>query len=160
MSDQLRARIHQSKEFSSLEEAVFLGLCLTAQLLEQPWNRYLVARERINVTQYNVLRILRGAGAGGLTVGEISLRMINRDRDVMPLMEQLVARGLVVDADAKPHDRLDRLAITPDGLALLANLDPDVKAMPPRIFDHLTDRELAQLDALLGRVMEGDLSFP
>lgn len=153
MSKQLKERIHQTRDFASREEAVYLGLSLVAQLIEQPWNRFLVARERINVTQYNMLRILRGAGRDGLTEGDVSIRMINRDRDVQPLLEQLVVRGLVVERD-------HRLAITHEGLELLAGLDADVRAMPGRLFQHLTPRELVQLDALLGRVLEGNLHFP
>ncbi|HEU4524457.1 MAG TPA: hypothetical protein VFR62_05515, partial [Gemmatimonadales bacterium] len=68
--------IRQTRPFRSTEEEVYIALRLTSQVLDQPWARYLRSTARISPSQYNLLRILRGAGAEGRTMSEIAERMI------------------------------------------------------------------------------------
>ena len=72
MNKDLKALIHQTRPFRSLEEEVYLALRLTAQLMDEPWHRYLRQTEDISPSQYNLLRILRGAGEEGRTMSEIA----------------------------------------------------------------------------------------
>src|SRR5215208_3992462 len=85
--------IKKSKPFDSLEQEAMLNLARTADLLQRdmaevmkPWN--------LSPTQYNVLRILRGAGEP-LACGEVADRMISRDPDMTRLLDRLEKRGLI-----------------------------------------------------------------
>src|SRR4051812_11943382 len=111
--------IHQTKPFRSLEEEVYIAIRLTSQLVEEPWARYLRRTERISPSQYNLLRILRGAGAGGRTMREIAERMINRDPDVTRLADGTVKLGLARRMRDTEDRRVVRLFITEKGLEML-----------------------------------------
>ena len=160
LSRPVRTHIHQSDGFASLEEEVYIGLCLVSQMIERPWNRYLMATADISTGQYNMLRILRNVGVEGMTVGDISLRMVNRDPDIAKMMEQLVLRRLVASKRTSTNRSLARLAITKEGLELLDTLDADADSLPHKMLGHLDDGRLKELDQLLGTVLEGDLHFP
>lgn len=160
MSLPVRTHIHQSKEFASLEEEVYIGLCLVAQAIERPWSRFLVASEGITTGQYNILRILRGAGRDGLTAGEISVRMVSRDRDMGSMIEDLVNRNHIERLRTSSHRSLANLAITRDGLDTLDRLDEHALRMPKKLLGHLRGERLKELDMLIGSVLEGDLEFP
>jgi len=146
--------IQQTKPFPSLEEEVIVGLQLAAHRLLAPWSRVLAERADLTPTQYNLLRILRGAGAEGRTCSEIGDRLITRDPDVTRLLERLVGRGLV-RREADPADRrVARIRITPEGRAVLRRLDPAVSELPARLLRGLRRRELEDLRARLEAVIE------
>ena len=63
MAQSIAREIRQTKPFRSLEEEVYISIRLTSQVMDQPWARYLRKTEGISPSQYNLLRILRGAGA-------------------------------------------------------------------------------------------------
>jgi DNA-binding MarR family transcriptional regulator len=75
------------------EEAAFLDLMRTTDMLSRGLIGVLKA-EDLSATQYNVLRILRGAPEG-LACGEIASRMITRDPDVTRLLDRLEKRSLI-----------------------------------------------------------------
>jgi DNA-binding MarR family transcriptional regulator len=143
-----------------LEEEVFIGLCLAAQMLEQPWNRYLRSSAGLNITQYNMLRILRGAGLEGATIGDITVRLIHRYTNVRAMIDELVQKRLVAKKRASTNWRLTNFSITQEGLDVLAGLDEAARMMPRKMLEHLDDKHLYQLDELLGSVLKGDLHFP
>src|SRR5258706_16466424 len=106
MAGKIQSEIKKTRPFESVELEVFLNLlktadCLMAEVAEffKPYG--------ISPTQYNVLRILRGAGAGccggghsdpdakGLAIGEIGERMITRDPDMTRLLDRLEDRGMI-----------------------------------------------------------------
>ena len=100
--------------------------------------------------QYNVLRILRGAGAegGGVTCGHIGEQLIHKDPDVTRLVDRLKRRQLI-ERSRDPRDRrVVRTRITAKGLALLASLDEPLDALHERQLGHLDERQLADLQAL------------
>lgn len=131
----------------SLEEAAFVELHRTGDLLARALDP-IIKGEDLSRTQYNVLRILRGAG-GPLPCGEIASRMITRDPDITRLLDRLDKRGLVSrsrDAD----DRRTVLArITPEGLKLLSRLDEPIQDAHRRQMGHLGRERLEQLTELL-----------
>ena len=135
------------KSIGSREEAAFLDLLRTVDLLSRPLAQVLKT-EDLSSTQYNVLRILRGAPEG-LTCGEIGSRMITRDPDITRLLDRLEKRGLVVrHRDA--NDRRSVLTwITPDGLELLARLDDPIQDAHRRQLGHLGREKLRALGELL-----------
>lgn len=131
----------------SLEEATYLELLRTSDLLTRALLPVLKA-EDLSSTQYNVLRILRGAG-GPLPCSEIANRMITRDPDITRLLDRLDARGFV-SRSRDTEDRRTVLArITPQGLRMLARLDDPIQDAHRRVLGHLGRERLAELGELL-----------
>src|SRR5512139_957362 len=106
MSGKLRREIKQKRPFSSIQEEVILSMLRTADKIIVPLNEVL-RRANLSSSQYNVLRILRGAGEEGLACGEISERMIRRDPDLTRLLDRLEGRGLV----SRARDTRDRRVV-------------------------------------------------
>src|SRR5665213_3239265 len=103
------------------EETAFLELCRTADILSRPV-AVLLKSEDLSSTQYNVLRILRGA-LEGLPCGEIAARMITRDPDITRLLDRLEKRGLISRCREAKDRRMVMARITPEGLGLLGRMD-------------------------------------
>ena len=152
--------IRQTKPFRTLEEEVYVGLRLTSQLLEEPWARYLRQEARISPSQYNLLRILRGAGVEGRTMTEISERMINRDPDATRLADRTIEMGLVRRLRDEQDRRVVRLFITQAGLDLLDRLDDCVDVFLRQALAGLSAKQLATLRDLLGAARAGRQPFP
>ena len=131
----------------SLEEATYLEILRTSDLLGRAFAP-LIKDADLSPTQYNVLRILRGA-KGALPCGEIANRMITRDPDITRVLDRLDARGLV-SRSRDPDDRRTVLAqITPQGLRLLAQLDEPIQDTHRRQLGHLGRERLLALTELL-----------
>lgn len=146
----LRAEIQQNKPFSSLAEETFLNLQRTAdQLLHVESG--LLEQHGLTPSQYNVLRILRGAGEKGHPCQEVGARMISRVPDVTRLLDRLEKAGLVARRRCTEDRRVVHATIRPKGLEILAALDGPVQELAPRLFHSLTQRELQQLNDLLVR---------
>jgi len=129
------------------EEAVFLELLRTTDLLSRALARVLKT-ENLSGTQYNVLRILRGAPEG-LPCGEIASRMITRDPDVTRLLDRLEKRGLVSRCRETQDRRTVLTRITPAGLKLLTRLDQPVQATHRKQLGPLCGERLQALTQLL-----------
>ncbi len=142
---------------SRLAQEAFLSVARTAALLGDDVDR-LLAPHGLSQPQYNVLRILRGAGEAGLCRHEIRERLISRMPDVTRLVDRLEQAGLVARERGESDRRQMRARITPSGLALLARLDESVRALHEGQFAALPPEERAQLVALLQqvRVPRGD----
>src|SRR3979490_822931 len=106
------------------EEAAFLELLRTTDMLSRGLVKVLKA-EDLSLTQYNVLRILRGAPQG-LPCGEIASRMITRDPDVTRLLDRMEKRGLISRSRESRDRRLVLARIAPEGLKLVNRLDEPV----------------------------------
>jgi len=131
----------------SVEEAVFLELFRTTDMLSRGVIHVLKA-EDLSATQYNVLRILRGAPEG-LTCGEIGSRMITRDPDITRLLDRLEKRRLVARCRETKDRRMVLTRISPDGLKLLARLDEPVQEAHRKQLGHLGRHRLRELMELL-----------
>lgn len=99
--------------------------------------------------QYNVLRILRGAGAEGLPTLTIAERMIERAPGITRMIDRLEAKGLVTRETRQDDRRRVHCRITEKGLSLLALLDGPVEEVNAATFSVLNKVELGQLVALL-----------
>ena len=140
------------------EEAAFLDLLRTTDMLSRGLIQVLKA-EDLSPTQYNVLRILRGA-PDGLPCGEIASRMITRDPDVTRLLDRLEKRGLISRCRETKDRRTVMARITPEGLELLARLDEPVQAAHRKQLGHLGRERLRALTELLQRgAQPGGLIF-
>jgi DNA-binding MarR family transcriptional regulator len=142
-----------SKTRPSREEAVLLELVRTADILSRRPAELLKAAE-LSPTQYNVLRILRGA-AEPLTCGEIGKRMITRDPDITRLLDRLKKRGLISRRREVRDRRTVLVQITPAGLALLARLDEPIQDLHRGQLGHLGEKRLRQLSELLSACRDG-----
>jgi DNA-binding MarR family transcriptional regulator len=152
--------IRQTKPFRSLEEEVYISVRLTAQVMDQPWARYLRKTEGISPSQYNLLRILRGAGEQGRTMSEIAERMINRDPDVTRLADRTVKLGLARRKRDPDDRRVVKLFVTERGLAMLARLDDAVQVFLKQALGGLGPRRLKLLRDLLGEARARLGPFP
>ncbi len=151
----IQTEIKQKRPFAALEEEAFIALLRTADVLQ--WRAgEMFKRHELSPTQYNALRILRGAGPEGLTCSEIGERMINRDPDITRLMGRLERRGLVRRKRGRQDRRVIRTAITPAGLKLLKGLDRPVVALNRQMLGHLGKGRLQELIALLAMARESD----
>src|SRR6266478_1344739 len=129
------------------EEAAFLDLLRTCDLLSRGPAQFLKS-EDLSPTQYNVLRILRGAPAG-LPCGEIANRMITRDPHITRLLDRLEKRQLISRCRETKDRRMVMARITPQGLKLLARLDEPVEAAHRKQLGHLGRERLRALTELL-----------
>lgn len=111
----------------------------------------------ITTQQFNVLRILRGARAGGedaLPTLEVGSRMIEQTPGVTRLLDRLEAKGLVSRRRCPEDRRQHRCRITPRGLGLLAALDDPILEGSRQALRRLTARQQAALAGLLDAVGE------
>jgi len=148
MHARLKEEIRQTAPFDSVQEEVSLNVLRTAALLEHGIAESLKPHG-LTPTQYNVLRILRGAGEKGLCRNEVGARMLTPVPDATRLLDRLEDAGLV----ARHRDTVDRrfvtARITDGGLALLAELDEPVRRMHERLYAHMPRNDLRRLVALL-----------
>ena len=138
------------------EEAAFLDLLRTTDILSRGPARVLRNKD-LSATQYNVLRILRGAPQG-LPCGEIASRMITRDPDVTRLLDRLEERGLISRCRETKDRRTVRARITRAALKLLARLDAPVQLIHRGQLGHLGPGRLRALAELLGAARDGESS--
>ena len=105
--------------------------------------------------QYNVLRILRGAGDEDPSCHEVGARLLTRVPDVTRLLDRLEQRGLITRWRCDDDRRVVRTRITPSGLTVLAEIDRRLRDLIARQFAGLGPRQLTQLDRLLGLLLGG-----
>ena len=154
MARKLADEINQTRPFATLAQEAMLSVERTAAVLGHAFADALRAHG-ITRTQYNVLRILRGAGPVGLCRQEVRDRLVAEVPDVTRLIDRLEAAGHVT-READEHDRRFRnTRITPAGLDLLARLDAPVTEIHRRQLGHLTETELQTLIDLLATVRDG-----
>jgi DNA-binding MarR family transcriptional regulator len=154
MAGRLQAEIRQRKPFAGLEDELYVALLRTADRLQRGVEELLKSAD-LSAAQYNVLRILRGAGPEGLACREIGERMITRDPDVTRLLDRLEARRLILRTREKRDRRVIQTRISPEGLRLLKNLDEPVQALHRRQLRQLAAPGKRRLVALLERVRAG-----
>jgi DNA-binding MarR family transcriptional regulator len=151
MAGRLKREIKQKRPFSSVQEEVVLSIMRTADQVVVPMNEVLRAAS-LSPSQYNVLRILRGAGEEGLPCGEITERMVRRDPDLTRLLDRLETASLVSRTRDTRDRRIIRASITEEGLTLLDSLDEPVEESIRRSLAHMPVARLRTLLELLEEV--------
>jgi DNA-binding MarR family transcriptional regulator len=150
----LQEEIRQSKPFHSAAEEAFLSILRTADHLRRQAT-LVVEKWDITEQQYNVLRILRGAGESGLPVLEIASRMIEQTPGITRLLDRLEAKKLIRRDRCKEDRRQVICRIAPQGLQILKELDvPTLKATADSL-SALSREELRNLIAMLERIRAG-----
>jgi DNA-binding MarR family transcriptional regulator len=151
MSPGLRSELKQRKPFVSAEQEAMLSIARTAALLDHATAEALKAYG-LTPTQYNALRILRGAGPEGLCRNEVRDRLVARVPDATRLLDRLADMGLVGRTREGEDRRFVRARITPAGLDLLRPLDGVVRSLHEAQLGHLGRRKLRVLIRLLEEV--------
>jgi DNA-binding MarR family transcriptional regulator len=147
----VQREIRQGRPFASREQEAVVGLLRTADVLRRRLAG-VVEPHGVTLQQYNVLRILRGAGAAGLPTLEIALRMVERAPGVTRLLDRLEAKALVRRKRC-PRDRRQVLCwISTSGLGLLARLDRPMQQGTGVALGALPGRDLKNLVRLLDAV--------
>lgn len=146
----LKERIHQKNFVSSAQEAV-LNIMVTSAWLNASISKTLTGFD-ITPSQYNVLRILRGAFPEHLTCSTIGERLLDRTPDVTRLLDRLERAGYLVRHRAKHDRRVVEVAINEAGLELLSRIDPLIDSWQESVASALTAEEFTLLSSLLDRV--------
>jgi DNA-binding MarR family transcriptional regulator len=147
--------LKQRRPFRSLAHEAHLTIQRTAAELEHEFET-VMKPHGVTATQYNVLRILRGAEPQGLCRNEIGSRMLRRVPDVTRLLDRLEENRLIARQRGGDDRRFVTTRITPAGLRLLAALDPVVDALHESRLGGLGETRLRSLIDTLGRVRNGE----
>jgi len=134
-----------------VEDSLFVTILRTADRLGQQAEG-LIKPYGLTSTQYNVLRILRGAEPQGLPCRVIAERMISRDPDMTRLLDRLEKRGYITRERQTDDRRVIKTRITGEGLKQLKKLDDPVHKMHQKQFGHMNAARLKQLAELLDEV--------
>jgi len=144
----LRDEAKPAKSYATLEQEVFVNAQRTADWLMRDLEEIL-KDAHLSPTQYNVLRILRSAGAAGMACHEVGQRMITRDPDMTRLLDRLEDRELIGRSRERQDRRVIRVRISNEGLKLLKDLDDDVRSMHRKQLSHLGEKRMRLLIRLL-----------
>jgi len=155
MSPELREEIRQNKPFNSLQQEASLNLYRTSNVVTDSFEQMLKPYG-ITGTQYNVLRILRGAEPRGLCRNEVRDRLLNRMPDATRLLDRMEEAGLVSRSRDGEDRRLVSTQLTRQGRRLVDELDDVVAKEHQRRFGHLTEQQLRTLIKLLTVVRHPD----
>jgi DNA-binding MarR family transcriptional regulator len=149
----LQREIRQNRPFHSKGQEAFLSLLRTGDVVKHRFHQLFEAAG-VTFQQYNVLRILRGAGEEGLATLEIGDRMIERTPGITRLLDRLEEKGLVL-RERSPQDRRKVVCtISPVGLELLASLDTPVVEADDEVFRGMDEADLETLIRILDRLRD------
>ena len=149
----LQDELRQSKPFRAVEEEAYLSIVRTAAVLEHTLAQALKPLE-ITPTQYNVLSILRGAGAPGLCRNEVGCRLVTAMPDVTRLLDRMEDVGLIVRERSKTDRRQVSTRLTKKGLDLVTRADAKVIEAHEKQFSGVDKRTLKTLIGALEDVRE------
>ncbi|HMU62258.1 MAG TPA: MarR family transcriptional regulator [Gemmatimonadales bacterium] len=148
---QIARELKQNKPFASPVQEAVLGIKRTAALLDLRLAD-LLRPYGLTPTQYNVLRILRGAGAEGLPRCEVQGRLVAPVADTTRLLDRLEKMGLVVRARNTDDRRVVTSKITPRGLAVLEKVAAPLKELEENEVGRVTDARLRTLIGILDEI--------
>ena len=144
----LKSEIAQASPFSSAEEEAFLNLMRTSDCLHRAFQQK-IRGWGLTSTQYNVLRILRGAQPDGLTCAAIGARMIATEPDITRLLARLKRLKLIRQHRDRNDRRVVWTQISDAGLDLLRAMDPTIRLIPVELLGHINGAALGEMTRLL-----------
>ena len=150
----IQQELVQKRPFHSIRAEVAVSILRTAALIERHFAQ-VVASSGITVQQYNVLRILRGAGTEGLPTLVIRDRMIHEAPGITRLLDKLETAGLARRERSSPDRRQVHCHITEKGLAVLGELEVAMREADDLAVGSLNEEEQRQLLKLLEGVRSG-----
>ena len=134
-----------------LEDQIFVTLLKTSDSVASEADQ-LIKANGLTSAQYNVLRILRGAGPEGLPCNTIAERMISRDPDMTRLLDRMEKRALISRERQKEDRRVVKARISDEGLKLLKKMDAPIRELHKSQFAHMTSARLKTLMELLSEL--------
>lgn len=149
----LQRELRQRKPFTSASHEAVVDIIRTADHVRRRVFA-VIAPFGITGQQFNVLRILRGAGDEGLPTLEVAGRMVEQTPGVTRLMDRLEAKGLIKRERCRRDRRQHLCWITPAGRALLKRLDDPVGRAGDGCMAGLTETERRTLIRLLDAVRQ------
>ena len=155
MPRRLQDELKQTKPFASLTQEALLSIERTAAVFRHRLGEALKPLG-VTPTQFNVLRILRGAGPAGLCRNEVRDRLVSQVPDVTRLLDRMEDAGLIVRGRDSSDRRLVSTRITPEGLALLARADEQVARTEREQIGHLDEAQLRAIVDLLALARDHD----
>lgn len=153
MAGKILKEIRQNKPFSTVEEEAVLNITRTAEVLGRQMAEFLKGYA-LSSAQYNILRILRGAGKEGITCSELGDRLVTRDPDVTRLLDRMETRGLVKRERSKEDRRVVVTTIAKDGLDLVNSMDEPLRSLLKGGLGKLKKKDMLELIELLEQVRE------
>jgi DNA-binding MarR family transcriptional regulator len=144
--------IRQEKPFGSLGQEAVIALWIAADRVRRPFETLLAEHGELTLQQYNVLRILRGAGERGLPTLDIAERMIERTPGITRLVDRLEKKALVERQRSTEDRRQVVVRLTRAGREVLAPIDRSVERLDAELLGKLSQTELKQLLKLLERI--------
>ena len=134
-----------------LEDQIFVAFLRASDSLASEGDQLMKANA-VTSAQYNVLRILRGAGPEGLPCNTIAERMISRDPDMTRLLDRMEKRALISRERQQEDRRVVKARISDEGLKLLKKMDVPIRELHKSQFAHMTSARLKTLMDLLTEV--------
>ena len=154
MATPLHVELQQTRPFDLLEEEAHVSIGRTAALLDRAFAQMLKPHG-ITPTQYNVLRILRGAGAAGLCRNEVGARLVTPVPDVTRLLDRMADLKLIARQRSDEDRRLVRTHLTAKGLDLVNGLDSVLRPSHQKRLAGISREKLEALVATLAEVRAG-----
>lgn len=147
----IHERLRQ-RAFRSVEGEAWVSVVVAGEHLSREAEA-VFRKHDVTGDQYNVLRILRGAGTGGLARGEITERLMRRAPDTTRMLDRLERAGLVERQRDAEDARRSVARVTKEGLALLEKVDPELERAMREATAPLSRRELRELARLCGALV-------
>lgn len=147
--------IRQNAPFKSAGQEAVVALFLAAERIKWPYQDLLAAQGDLTMQQYNVLRILRGAGETGLATLEIAERMLERTPGITRLLDRLEDKKLITRERSTSDRRQVVVRIARAGRDVIAKLDAPFDRLDDEVLSELSQAELRTLVRLLERIHRG-----
>jgi DNA-binding MarR family transcriptional regulator len=148
MGSRLYQEIKQRRPFRSVREEAVLSVARTAARLEHATAQALKPFG-LTPTQYNVLRILRGAGAEGLCRNDVGDRLVRPVPDVTRLLDRMEEMGLITRRRSGEDRRYVTTTLARKGLELVERLDGEIDAIHRDLLGHMPEARVRALVDLL-----------
>lgn len=152
-NEDLRKQIDQRKPFPSEQSELVIGMLFTLDRVLETAHAPLRSHD-LSGEQYNVLRILRGAGPEGMATYTVVRRMVSRAPNITRLVDKLQQKGLLRRSRSDVDRRVTTLRITDEGLRLLGELDEPTEESTVRAMRGLDGEEREALQTLLRKIRE------
>jgi DNA-binding MarR family transcriptional regulator len=147
----VQSEIRQSRPFRSKKQEATIALLRTASVVSRALSRVLEPWS-LSLAQYNALRIIRGAGTGGIATLAIRERMIEEGTTITRILDKLDDSGYISRERTLPDRRQVMCQVTAEGRRLLDKIDPIVDAADEEAMESLGARDVAQFVDLLDTI--------
>jgi MarR family transcriptional regulator, organic hydroperoxide resistance regulator len=154
-SSAVQSEIRQNKPFRSTAQEATIALLRTASVVNRTLAR-VVEPSGLSLAQYNALRIIRGAGTGGIPTLSIRERMIEEGTTITRLLDKLEEAGLIRRERSYPDRRQVLCFVSDTGRGLLDTLDPQVDSADEAVVSTLSDAQLDRFIELLDVVRKAN----